>query len=183
MNKLGIWVIAIAAAFVVGVLSANPVVEGASGWKQAFDDLLAQIISNDVDIADNKARITDLENQSQEILRFDSQASSIPLTGNRALGPTQMVGIDGTITKFSYRITSVVTGVPPTQITAIVIVNGAATALSCQVNAVLNTVVTCMGTGSIPVSQFDTVLVGDSQGIFTSFQAKSFATVYITPNP
>jgi len=164
-----IWVFAvvIVAAFVVGILSANPVVEAVGGWKEA--------------IADHETRITDLENQSQEILRFSSQASSIPL-GNRALGPTQMVGIDGSITKFTFRITSVTTNVPPTQITATVNVNGVVTTLSCQVDAILNTVVTCMGTGSIPVSQFDTVLVVDSQGIFTSFQAKSFATVFISPN-
>jgi len=49
MNKLGIWGIAIAAAFVVGVLSANPVVEAASGWKDA--------------VADHETRITDLETQ------------------------------------------------------------------------------------------------------------------------
>ncbi len=43
MDKLGIWAIAIATAFVIGVLSANPVVEAAAGWKAAFDDLQQQI--------------------------------------------------------------------------------------------------------------------------------------------
>jgi len=43
MNKLGIWGIAIAAAFMIGVLSANPVVEAVGGWKAAFDDLQQQI--------------------------------------------------------------------------------------------------------------------------------------------
>jgi len=43
LNKLGIWAIAIVAAFVVGVLSANPVVEAAGGWKAAIEDLQAQI--------------------------------------------------------------------------------------------------------------------------------------------
>ena len=49
MNKLGIWAIAIVAAFFVGILSANPVVEAVSGWKAAFDGL--------------DTRITALENQ------------------------------------------------------------------------------------------------------------------------
>jgi len=43
MDKLGIWGIAIAAAFMIGVLSANPVVEAVGGWKAAFDDLQQQI--------------------------------------------------------------------------------------------------------------------------------------------
>jgi len=36
MNKLGIWAIAIVAAFVIGVLSANPVAEAVGGWKEAL---------------------------------------------------------------------------------------------------------------------------------------------------
>jgi len=43
MNKLGIWVIAIAAAFVIGVLSANPVVEAVGGWQAAVVGLQEQI--------------------------------------------------------------------------------------------------------------------------------------------
>ena len=43
MNKLGIWVIAIAGAFLIGVLSANPVIEAAEGWKAAVADLQNQI--------------------------------------------------------------------------------------------------------------------------------------------
>jgi len=49
LNKLGIWAIAIVAAFVVGVLSANPVVEAAGGWKAAIESLVE--------------RVTDLENK------------------------------------------------------------------------------------------------------------------------
>jgi len=43
MNKLGIWAIAIATAFVIGVLSANPVAEAASGWKAAIELLVVDI--------------------------------------------------------------------------------------------------------------------------------------------
>jgi len=52
MKKLGIWAIAIAGAFVIGVFSANPVVDAAGGWKAA--------------IAGHETRITDLENQPAE---------------------------------------------------------------------------------------------------------------------
>jgi hypothetical protein len=54
MNRHVILGIAVAAAFAVGVLSANPVVEAAGGWKAAVDDL--------------KAAITDL--RETEILGF-----------------------------------------------------------------------------------------------------------------
>jgi len=43
MRKQVILGIAIATAFVIGVLSANPVVEAANGWKAAVDDLQDQI--------------------------------------------------------------------------------------------------------------------------------------------
>ena len=36
MQKLGIWAIAIAGAFLIGVLSANPVVEAVGGWQGAL---------------------------------------------------------------------------------------------------------------------------------------------------
>ncbi len=45
MNKLGIWAIAIAGAFVIGVLSANPVVEAVGGWQPAIQGLQDQIDS------------------------------------------------------------------------------------------------------------------------------------------
>jgi len=47
MNKLGIWGIAIAGAFVVGILTANPVVEAVGGWKEAVANLQSQIDASD----------------------------------------------------------------------------------------------------------------------------------------
>jgi len=82
LNKLGIWALVIAAAFFVGILSANPVVEAAGGWKAAIEDLQSQIDaipsdppfdpsglqsqidSNDVELADHETRITELEGNS-----------------------------------------------------------------------------------------------------------------------
>jgi len=43
MNKTILFGIAIAVAFVVGVLSANPVVQAVGGWQAAVDDLQSQI--------------------------------------------------------------------------------------------------------------------------------------------
>jgi len=43
MQKLGIWALAIAGAFVVGILSANPVSEAVGGWQPAVDGLDARI--------------------------------------------------------------------------------------------------------------------------------------------
>ena len=43
MNKLSIWTIAITGAFVIGVLSANPVVEAVGGWQPVVDGLDARI--------------------------------------------------------------------------------------------------------------------------------------------
>jgi len=37
MNKLGIWAIAVAGAFLIGVVSANPVVEAVEEWNQAVE--------------------------------------------------------------------------------------------------------------------------------------------------
>ena len=42
MNKLGIWAIAIAGTFLIGILSANPIVEAQGGWKLAIDVITAE---------------------------------------------------------------------------------------------------------------------------------------------
>ena len=176
---MGIWGIAIAGACFVGVLSANPVVEAAGGWKAAFDDLLAQITSNDAEIADHETRVTDLETQSAKIFKFGSTANvGIP----RGLGPTQMVGFDGTITKFVYSFT-MDSVVPPLPVTVILRVNNIDTSLSCQITAITGTLVTCSPTGSIPVTEFDLVNVREFQGVFNTITGSGFANVFITPNP
>ena len=99
MNKLGIWAIVIAGAFLIGIVSANPVVEAVGGWQLAFDGL--------------DARITGLENQpaDPQIMRIDGGGiigvgESYFLNGgslSRNFAST-MVGIDGTISEVQYRI-------------------------------------------------------------------------------
>jgi len=42
MNKLGIWAIAIAGAFLIGAFTANPIVEAQGGWKAALDEITSE---------------------------------------------------------------------------------------------------------------------------------------------
>jgi len=77
-GRNGIIISGILVAFVIGVISANPVVDAAGGWQVAFDDLLAQITSNDVDIEDHENRVTSLENSQTkpvQVLQLNSQSS------------------------------------------------------------------------------------------------------------
>lgn len=43
MQKLGIWALVIAGAFIIGVVSANPVTEAVGGWQGAFEGLDTRI--------------------------------------------------------------------------------------------------------------------------------------------
>jgi len=74
-------VIAVVAGFVIGIISVNPVVEAASGWKAAFDDLLAQITSNDSDIEDHETRISNLEADSQTYVVSDFVITNCSVPG------------------------------------------------------------------------------------------------------
>jgi len=52
MNKLSIWGIALATAFVIGVLSANPVAEAVGGWQSAIENLQLEVITVDGNLVD-----------------------------------------------------------------------------------------------------------------------------------
>jgi len=78
MNKLGIWAIAIAGAFVIGVLSANPVVEAVGGWQPVVDGL--------------DARITALEGDAS--VYEVSETITIP-TGARSAGTITLLCLAG----------------------------------------------------------------------------------------
>jgi len=107
MNKLGIWGIAIAGAFVIGILSANPVVEAVGGWQAAVADLQSQINS--------------IPTTSTSVIRFDAGndqgVNMTPLffiDGNTEGSPNNgfldfrrgatLVGVDGEITELRYDI-------------------------------------------------------------------------------
>ena len=79
-NRALIIVVSLVAGFVIAIISTNPVVEAAGGWQVAFDDLLAQITSNDADIEDHETRITNLEGDSQTyvVSKFNITHCTIP---------------------------------------------------------------------------------------------------------
>jgi len=103
MNKLGIWAIAIVGAFVIGVISANPVVDAVGGWKEAVADLQSQINA--------------IPTTSTSVIRFDAgnnqevNINPLYLKGGSPLnnpidfrrGAT-LAGTDGTITELRYDI-------------------------------------------------------------------------------
>jgi len=75
MNKLGIWGIAIAAAFVIGVLSANPVVEAAGGWKAAVIELSGDISDIELFLEERSDFWEFLEESGEEA--FESQVYEV----------------------------------------------------------------------------------------------------------
>jgi len=172
MNKLGIWGIVIAGAFFVGVFSANPSVEAVGGWKAAFDDLLAQITSNDTDIADLQAQINALT--GEHIIRFDSgnnqEVNVNPLffiNGNNEGSPLNgfldfrrgatLVGVDGEITELRYDIgPATINGIT---ITVSLWKNNAVIA-SCSV-VTAPTSQSCVDSITEPVSAGDLIAVSD----------------------
>jgi len=110
IKNSGIWGIAIATAFVIGVLSANPVVEAAAGWKAAFDDLQQQI--NEMELLpgpqgppgvvvpeildDLDARITALENQpAPESQVYEVSGTTTILAGDKKGGTITLLCLDG----------------------------------------------------------------------------------------
>jgi len=119
-----------------------------------------------------------------DVLRFSIENSVVPQgppPGGGAVGDAQMVGFDGTITELLYRIKSV-PAIGPTLVTATVTVNDVAVALSCTVNAIQNTIVTCSATGSIPVQTSDIVRVVDTQQVLNGLQGNRYADLYISPS-
>jgi len=75
MNKLGIWVIAIVAAFVIGILSANPVVEAVEGWKAAVIELSGDISDIELFLEERSDFWEFLEESGEEA--FESQVYEV----------------------------------------------------------------------------------------------------------
>ena len=102
MNKLGIWAIAIVAAFVVGILSANPVVEAVGGWKAAVIELNDDISDIELFLEERSDFWEFLEESGEEF--FESQiyevsgVSVIPPvveSGDEVGSPVQLRCLDG----------------------------------------------------------------------------------------
>ena len=70
---MGIWGIVIAGAFFVGVLSANPVVEAAGGWKAAVIELSGDISDIELFLEDRSDFWEFLEEGGEEFFEFDLQ--------------------------------------------------------------------------------------------------------------
>jgi len=152
MNKLGIWAIAIAGAFVIGVLSANPVVEAVGGWQAA--------------IAGHETRISELEelvfklpvtisselgvfvDQFWGISTFDEpgQPSSDILAVTPAIVPS------GTITGFELE----VIGTDTLSVDVRLYLDGVSTSLVCTVPAGQ---LSCSATGSVVVTGLSEVVM------------------------
>ena len=166
MNKQVILGIAIASAFVIGVLSANPVVEAVGGWQAAVADLLAQITSNDSDIADLEARISELEEIgfmlpltiSSQLGVFVGQFWGIdtfesPGTpSSDILSVTPAIVPSGTITGFELE----VIGTDTLSVDVRLYLNGVSTSLVCTVPAGQ---LSCSATGSVVVTGISEVVM------------------------
>jgi len=140
MNKLGIWAIAIAGAFVIGVLSANPVVDAVGGWQAA--------------IAGQEVRISELEEIVFKLpIRIDSEGGvnvnkfwgiELPL-GDDFFSVTPAIIPSGTITGFDL----VVLGPDTLSVDARLYLDGSPTSLVCTVPAGQ---ISCSATGSVVVT-------------------------------
>ncbi len=92
MNKLGIWAIVVAGAFVAGLLSANPVVEGVSGWKFAIDEHTRE---NAEDFDGHETRITELEGQTGSSQVYEVSAVSVIPPGENFGNEVELRCLDG----------------------------------------------------------------------------------------
>jgi len=167
MKKSLLLGIAISSAFLIGIFSANPVI-AIGGWQAAVADLQGQIDS----ITGNLPQ--------EDIMRFRNSQSTVTM-GLSGIEGGKIVGIDGTVTKFIYRMESA-SIIPPTDVTVTLFKNTQPTALSCVVQTILNTVVTCTVNGSVPVQATDIIIIADKQDIFNQISAVRYAAVFVTPS-
>jgi len=159
MNKTILLGIAISAAFVVGVLSANPVVEAVGGWKTAVADLQAQI--NGIPTTSTSVIRFDAGNNQEvninPLFFIDGDTEGSPLNGflDFRRGAT-LVGVDGEITELRYDIGP---SAPAATITVSLWKNNAVIG-SCSVVTATSSQ-SCVANLSVPVSAGDLVAVSD----------------------
>jgi len=95
LNKLGIWAIVVAGAFFLGILTANPVVEAVGGWKEAIEDLQAQIdtlTGGSID-ADTLDGIDSSSFVQSPVTSSDIQDSTITFSDMQGIDGTPITGI------------------------------------------------------------------------------------------
>jgi len=170
MKKSILLGVVISGAFLIGIFSANPIVEAQGGWKAVFDDLQSQINA--------------IPTTSTSVIRFDSgnnqevNINPLYLNGGSPLNNpldfrrgSTLAGTDGTITELRYDIGS--GGVGAT-ITASLWKNNAEIA-SCSV-VTATTSQSCIVSLSVPVLAGDLIAVSDvspSGSIGVSFRHAS----------
>jgi len=79
MNKLGIWAIAIAGAFLIGIISANPVVDAVEDWNQAVDIKSSSATGPDKDKDKNKPKEAIYEVSANGIILEGEQFTVVDL--------------------------------------------------------------------------------------------------------
>ena len=89
LNKLGIWAIAIAAAFIVGTLTANPIVEAVSPVVNLLTDSIFGL-----EPIKNEARKTSLQNQLL-LLDLPDFKTNIDTGGGVGRESSIAIGVDG----------------------------------------------------------------------------------------
>jgi len=182
MNKTILLGIAITGAFIVGILSANPVGEAVGGWQPVVDGL--------------DARVTALEGaQTLEIMRFDGgRSQTIDVNelyffngdGIVRNNPSdfevaaKMVGIDGIISEVKYKIGKATTN--GASVTAKFYKNNALIG-SCSLATSGSLHTSCTMNLSEPVVKGDLLAITDKTSATTRFDVEGkSATVVIIPS-
>jgi len=176
MKKSILLGVAISGAFLIGIFSANPIVEAQGGWKAAFVDLQSQI---DATTSTNVIRFDAGNNQEVNInplFFIDGDTEGSPLNGflDFRRGAT-LVGVDGEITELRYDIGP---SAPAATITVSLWKNNAVIG-SCSVVTALSSQ-SCVASLSVPVSAGDLVAVSDVSPSGTIGVSFKHAAVVVT---
>jgi len=140
--------------FIDGTLTVQ---DGTEGFGKVFTSDGAGTGSWQISPVDGDSDPTNELQTLTNILRFRGTSVQSVFT---TLGPHQMTGIDGQLTKFIFRFDVGSASVPPIPVMATVFVNDSPTALTCDVLAVKNTIVTCVADTPVPVISTDLITVG-----------------------
>jgi len=140
MNKLGIWAIAIAGAFVIGILSANPVVDAVGGWQAAIAG--QEVRLSELEEIVFNLPITIASKAAVDVNVFWGLETSI---GNDFFSVTPVIIPSGTIIGYDLEIIDIDTLSVDTRL----YLDGSPTSLVCTVPAGQ---LSCSATGSVVVT-------------------------------
>jgi len=179
-SRTVIIVIAVLAGFVIGIIFVNPVVEAVEGWQAAIEILQLQI--------DAITAGTPVFFGTNELIPNTRQfvGTSGPCSGNvpdDVLIPIceMVMPFDGTFTRLTLSSASGTTGQSPgsgESYTAILLVNGASTSLSCTISGSDTDCVD--SSNNVPVSSLDRIVVKVSSSSAANI-ARVSSSVVFTP--